>query len=239
MNDPEPEDTGNRNGWGMLDRPDALGQIVFQAPEGLQDARLETYPPNETIAYKTRLEENGTLKFWGGGWLGAVEGDRLVTIVSYRAATVLVTVKTDDGKMPAKLNVRASFTINLGSYGERFQQQTDGRYRGGLMPDHEYRIVVDSEDYVPKTVPRLKLSEGRLTELTVIARKRPKSPETGKPAPPFAVKTIEGRAFSLDDLRGKFALLHFWTPNRVMGLTELPHLRAVADRFGKTTSSNW
>jgi len=233
INDPEPEDTGDRIDWGVLDRPDAQGRIVFRAPEGLQDARIDAYPTDETIAYKTRLEENGPLKLWGGGGLGPLEADREVTIVSYRAPMVLVTVKTEDGGTPAKVKVGASFTFNLSSYGGSFNRQTDGRYRGSLMPDHEYRIVAASNDYVPKTVPRLRLPEGGLTELSVILRKRPKPPETGKPAPPFSVKTIERRALSLDELRGKFVLLHFWAPNPVMGLTEFLNLKAVADRFGK------
>ena len=89
-------------------------------------------------------------------------------------------------------------------------------------------------DYVPKTVPRLKLSEGGSTELTVILRKKPKPPETGKPAPPFQVRTLDGTLLSRDGLRGRFVLLHFWAPNPVTnGLTDLPHLKTVADRFGK------
>ena len=40
-------------------------------------------------------------------------------------------------------------------------------------------------------------------------------PETGKPAPPFLVRTIDGTLLSRDGLRGKFVLLHFWAPNPV------------------------
>jgi len=202
----------------------------------LLEATLNTYPFDETIAYKTRLEENGPLKYWGGGGLGTADHPRRVTIVSYRAPTIRVTVKTDDNRIPeTKVDVSAKFVFNLGSYAERLSHQADGRYRSGsLMPDHEYTIVAGSRDYVPKSVPRVNLPEGGSTELTVILRKRPSHPETGKPAPPFSVRTVDGTPLSLDGLRGRFVLIHFWAPNLANhGLVDLPHLKVVADQFGK------
>jgi hypothetical protein len=236
INDPEPQDTNDEIQWSVQNRPDADGRIVFRVPEGLRDASLAAYPFDETIAYKTRLDEHGPLKYWGGGLLGTLDKGHKITIVSYRAPVVLVTVKTDDHLTPkTKLEVRASFVFNLSSYSEGFIRQPDGRYRSqSLMPDHEYKIIAGSSDYVPRTVPRLRLSEGGFHELTVILRRRPMPPETGKPAPPFLVRTIDGTLLSSDSLRGKIVLLHFWAPNRVShGLADLPHLKVVADRFGK------
>ena len=149
---------------------------------------------------------------------------------------VLVTVKTDDNRTPqTELNVRATYEFNLGSHSSGLMRQADGRYRSGcLMPDHEYKIVATSRDYVPKTVPRLNLPEGGSAELTVILRKRPKSPVTGKPAPQFSIRTIDGTPLSRDALRGRFALLHFWAPNAANhGLFDLAHLKVIADQFGK------
>jgi hypothetical protein len=149
---------------------------------------------------------------------------------------VLVTVTTDDNRTPeTKVDVSAKFVFNMGSYAQRFSRQADGRYRGdGLMPEHEYMIVGGSRDYVPKTIPRLTLPEGGFAELTVVLRKRPSSPETGKPAPPFSVKALDGAPLSRDGLRGRFVLLHFWAPNAAsQGLADLPHLKVVADQFAK------
>ena len=70
INDPEPQDTSDRIDWSMQERPDADGRIVFPVPEGLQESSLNAYAPDETVAYKTRLEEHGPLKFRGGGELG-------------------------------------------------------------------------------------------------------------------------------------------------------------------------
>ena len=232
MNEPESEDTSTRVSWGVLDRPDAQGRVVVRAPQGLQDAILNTYPPDETIAYKTFLNENAPLKYWGGGLLGRLEADRRITIVSFRAATVLLTVKTDDGGEPKRLNVVARFSRNFFSYAEGLRRHTDGRFNGGLMPDHEYEITVTSDDYVPNSVPRINLPEGARTDLTVTLRRRPELPQIGKPAAPFSVQTSDGKKLALADLRGKFVLLHFWAPRPNNHLTEVVHLKAVSDRFG-------
>ena len=143
---------------------------------------MNTYPQDETIAYKTRLDENGPLKYWGGGLLGLLEADRTITIVSYRAATVLLTVKTEDGGEPKRPNVQARFLHNLFSYAEGLRHQTDGRFHGGLMPDHEYEITVTSDDYVPNSVPRINLPEAAHTDLTVTLR-RPRAPANRQAGP--------------------------------------------------------
>ena len=83
INDPEPQDTADRIDWAIQDRPNENGRIVFRAPEGLREVNLFTFPSDESVAYKTCLEENGPLKSWGGGQLGTVDRDRKITVVSY------------------------------------------------------------------------------------------------------------------------------------------------------------
>ncbi len=233
INDPEPQDTADRIDWAMQDRPDENGRIVFRAPKELREASLSTFPSDETVAYKTRLEENGPLKYWGGGQLGMLEEDRKITVVSYRAPTVIATVRTEDGTVLRDLQVNAGFNRRGGDYGSRFIQQPDGRYRSqSLMPDHEYEITAwDREGgYVPRKLQRINLPEGGSAELTLVLRKRPKPPEVGKLAPAFTVKTLDGRELSLAGLRGKVVLLHFDYP--VHGLPGLPTLKKIHDRFG-------
>ena len=121
INDPEPKDTSDRIDWGVQDRPDAQGRIVFLAPMGLQQAHLSTFPFEETVAYKTRLEENGPLKYWGGGQLGMLDRDRKITVISYRAPTVLVTVRTDEGPVPKDVQINAGFNIKGGDYGDQLR----------------------------------------------------------------------------------------------------------------------
>ena len=153
INDPEPQDTSDRIDWSMQDRPDADGRIIFRVPEGLRKATLNAYASDETIAYKTRLEEHEPLKFWGGGQLGTT---RRQIARSRSSATghqrSILTVKTDDDRTPEKkVDVCANFVFNLGGYGESFIRQADGRYRShSLMPDHEYSIVAASARLYPR-----------------------------------------------------------------------------------------
>jgi hypothetical protein len=234
INDPEPQDTADRIDWAIQDRPDENGRIVFRAPNGLREASLDTYPSDETIAFKTRMEENGPLKYWGGGQLGMLDRDRKITVVSYRAPTVIATVRTEDGTVLDNPQVNAGFNRRGGDYGSRFIQQADGRYRSqSLMPDHEYEITAWDRGgaYVPRELHRINLPEGGSAELTLVLRKKPKPPEVGKPAPAFAVKTLDGRELSLAGLRGKVVLLHFGYP--IHGIEGLPTLKKIQELFGR------
>ncbi len=234
INDPEPQDTADRVDWGVQDRADPEGRIVFRAPKGLQETTLATSPFDESIAYKTRLEENGPLRFWGGGRLGTLDADRKITVICYRAPTVLVTVRTDDGAVPENVEVSAGFNLNGGDFGEPFRRMADGRYRSrSFMPDHEYEVSAWSRggEYVPQRIERLKLPEGASKALTLTLRKRPKPLEVGRPAPPFSVKTLDGHELSLAGVRGKTVLIHSWAPLR--GIADLASLKAIHDRFGK------
>lgn len=234
LNDPEPQDMADRLDWGVQDRPDTDGRIVFRAPKGLQEATLDTYPFDETISYKTRLEENGPLKFWGGGRLGTLDADRKITVICYRAPTLVVTIRTDNGAVPEKVEVNARFKSNWGDFGEPFLQLAEGRFRScSLMPDHEYEISAGFRvgEYVSQGIPRLRLPEGAFQEWNIILRKRPKPLEVGTSAPSFSVKTLDGRELSLAGLRGKTVLIHFW--GRLRGLEGLPFLKDIFDRFGK------
>ncbi len=213
INGPEPPDSADHIGWGLQDIPGPDGRIVFAVPAGLQQAVLYTYPFDEDVAYKTRLTPDGPLKHWGGGELGLIADDRRITIVCYRAPTVVVTLKCEDGPVPDDMTVNAGFNINGGDHGSRFIRQPDGRYRHqNLMPDHEYEISASQPrgPYISRKLQRINLPEGGSAEVTLMLRKRPDPPAVGQPAPPFSVRTLDGRTVSLADLRGKTVLLHFW-----------------------------
>ncbi len=235
INEPEPLDPADRLDWGVQDVPGPDGRIVFNVPTALQAALLQTHPFDEDVAYRTRLTPNGPLKHWGGGQLGPIEDDRRITIVCYRAPTVLVIgLKSEDDRIPDDLTVNAGFNNNGGDYGNRLIRQPDGRYRSeGLMPDHEYEISAwqPRGSYISRGVQRINLPEGRSARVTLHLRKRPDPPAAGRPAPTFSVRTLDGRAMSLASLRGKTILLHFWVP--VLGIRDAASLKALHDRFGK------
>ena len=55
----------------------------------------------------------------------------------------------------------------------------------------------------------------------------------GDPAPSFEVKTLDGRAIRLQDLRGKIVLLTFWASWCEASVAEIPTLRAIYEECGK------
>lgn len=54
-------------------------------------------------------------------------------------------------------------------------------------------------------------------------------PEVGKPAPDFRAITFDGKAVTLQDLKGKVVLINFWATWCVPCQTELPLLDAYYD----------
>src|SRR5262245_28689981 len=100
-----------------------------------------------------------------------------MTMIAYRAPTVLVSVKTEDGAVPADLSVMAGYRINRTNYGSYFVRQADGRYRSqSLMPEHEYEVRVRDRGgaYDPAPVQRVSVPEGGSAQLSFLLRQRRK-----------------------------------------------------------------
>lgn len=53
----------------------------------------------------------------------------------------------------------------------------------------------------------------------------------GQVAPDFTVETIDGDTITLSDMRGKVVLLEFWATSCGPCLPEIPHLKAMNERF--------
>jgi hypothetical protein len=233
INAPETADNWDPGTWSVQDQPDDEGRVVFYAPRGLRNASVHTPPAEETAAFKHRIDPDGPIRPGPPARLGVLDGDRRMTMIVYQAPTILVCVKTEDGAVPGDLSVMARHRIDRTNYGSYFVPQADGRYRSqSLMPDHEYEVTVRERGgaYDPAPVQRVSVPEGGSAQLSFLLRKRRKPPGVGQPAPPFEVRTIEGRALSLASLRGKTVLLHFWQP--APGIPDAASFRAIHDRFG-------
>jgi thiol-disulfide isomerase/thioredoxin len=66
----------------------------------------------------------------------------------------------------------------------------------------------------------------------VFARESPPAPETGKPAPAFALDCIEaGKKVKLDDFKGKVVMLDFWATWCGPCRMELPILQKIHEKY--------
>ena len=187
----EPENPGEPYAWDVQDRPDDEGRIVFHVARGLRDATIYTPPADDATAFKHQIDPDGPILPGPPASLGILEGDRRMTMIEYRAPTVIVAVKTEDGGVPTDLSVIARHRIGRQSYGNLFVRRRTGRYRSqSLMPEHEYEISV-APVTACTTAPasRTNLPESGSADLSFLLRGRQrKSPGVGQPAPPFAVE---------------------------------------------------
>ena len=235
MNDPEPRFKVGRLDWEAQVLPDAAGAVEFRAPAGLEQAELAAVAVDAAVSVRARPAPGAPLGLRAQVDLGLVAADRGgIGFVAYRAPVVLARLATEGGEpVPARVEVNGGYNRNGGDYGLRLTRQPDGRYRtASLLPDFEYEFSAWAEGYVPLAVQRLSLAEGATAEVDLVLRKRSPRPEVGDPAPPFAVATADGRPLSLADYRGRFLLIHVWSPF-LRGANDLPRVDALDRRHGE------
>ena len=81
-----------------------------------------------------------------------------------------------------------------------------------------YETLLDRYGEAPELRRKIKDDLGRLDRL-------------GRPAPTAIAKDIDGKAFRLSDLRGKYVLVDFWATWCAPCLGELPNIRANFDKY--------
>jgi peroxiredoxin len=236
INGPEREAVLRQTGWSAQLVPDGDGRVVFRAPKGLQNVQVLAFSLGPTVSIRTRLAEGKPLSCWSAAQLTPLRADvEGVTFVVSRSATIVASVTRENGETPDfDVQIQANFTWEGGSYGANWVKQADGRYRvWNLMPGQEYEVTACALGFVPNRVHRVTLAEGSSLDLSLVLKRQPKELLVGEFAPPFLVKTLAGDVVGLGDLRGKFVLLHFWSPQINNCVIELPGLQAVCDRFVK------
>ncbi len=237
INDPEAPEPVAELEWTVLGRPDRDGRVVFAAPVKLQTAMLCLGPSRRGDVYRVRLTPEGPLQGNGNNLLGALEEDRQVTVVGYREPKVVVRVEHEDGSATDGVIVRAIAPSGRRNRNYQFRPEKAGWYRSiGLLPDQEYEIyaMMRGTSIASRGLKRVKLAEGATAELKLTLKQRPGQPVVGQPAPAFAVLTLDGKDLSLESLRGKTVLIHFWTPSLSRQLDPLKLLQkrfAGDDRF--------
>lgn len=92
--------------------------------------------------------------------------------------------------------------------------------------------VTDLPDGDFKKAAQEALKNPSMIRRRVVSRGQP-SDQVGQMAPPFAVKTCDGRDLKLEDYKGKYVLLDFWATWCGPCRGETPNLKAVYEKYGK------
>ncbi len=221
--------------WGVRVIPDPDGTARLLVPKGLKRASINARVYDEMISIKTKTLPDGPPRFWGAARLGDVDANRNnIMFICYHAPLIRLHLKTEGGEsIPEGLRVECGFIYKEGSFGDQFQRISEGEYHSvSLMPDHEYEISAEAPGYFASKIPHVNLPEGASAEYTIRLKKKPEPAKIGDAAPPFTVKTLDGRTINLKDFKGKYVLLDFFTVAHRSVMRDAIILKDISKKFG-------
>jgi AhpC/TSA family len=235
INGPELEDRNPLpSRWSADVVSDDEGRAVFQVPPGLPGASIWTCSPDPRIVIKARSAPGQPLLPTNAVKLGQLTQEtRGVTFVFYKAPTLRARLRNEAGELPlVNVQLQAGYTNADGVAWTRFTLEEDETFLGRLFPDREYSIAVWAPGLIPIAPVRVKLKENDARDITIPLRTKPEAPRVGDVAPPFWVKTLDGEALSLADVRSRFVLIQFWQPFHPNSIPAIPAVKKVRERFG-------
>ena len=143
---------------------------------------------------------------------------------------------TNYGKTPAKLleatvdDPAVAVAVRERKEGEAYTVEV--QLPAGYQPPPEGRTITLKID--DKEMPEVKIPIKPVQRSAAAAPpvERPKPEDmVGKPAPAFAIETIEGRPLSSDTLRDSVTVLNFFAPNCGFCKKQIPRLETVRQQF--------
>ena len=151
--------------WGVQGLSGSDGSVVLRVPKGLR-ASLEVDPLLSSMSHRVRLTKDGPLENEFDPELGVLDEERReITVVWYRAPTVLASIKSGESSFPAGARVIFYRKDNGNTLELDVTSLSDGRTRSHrLLPDVEYSARAAAKGYEGPEV-RFRLSEGELKEL--------------------------------------------------------------------------
>jgi peroxiredoxin len=189
--------------------------------------RPEQYPAMLARGDYLILGEPGSKTLVSGGTLGEGGSARVIrtdTIVLDSAVYQTAVEQTDEGMslrfQPIevaieKKRVKAASGERLVLLGWKTSVILNNPSAEAALPEDTYLALVN------------------LQGPAVIVQAKPAKMAAGMSAAPFEIQTLEGKPLKLEDCRGRHVVLCFWASWAKPCQADLPHLKAVHERFGK------
>lgn len=94
---------------------------------------------------------------------------------------------------------------------------------------HKYDVYLDKNENIKVVIARLMTEE----EKKRVEKKRIKKQGrfTGNQAIPFSAKSIDGRNYSLESLKGKVIVMNFWFTSCTPCVKEMPELNSLVEKY--------
>ena len=145
-------------------------------------ASLEVDPLLSSMSHRVKITQDGPLENEYDPELGVLDGERReITVVWYKAPTVVLRIKFDGDKLPDDMRIIIPRNVNGIVTEEATYELPDHRFRSqGLLPDLEYAARVAAEGHEGPEV-KFNLPEGAVKELTLELRRAPEPKKEDDP----------------------------------------------------------
>lgn len=95
---------------------------------------------------------------------------------------------------------------------------------------HKYDVYVDKDEKIKAVVVRLKMEKER-EMVEMVYRGNNKGKFVGDQAISFSAKSIDGKNYSLENLKGKVIVVNFWFTSCTPCVEEMPELNSLVEKY--------
>ncbi len=200
-------------GWVMTDNPDSASCTAPEATATSNHAiTLHNLKPNTTYHFRAFASDQASMESpsLSRAYSFTTLVDTLPPVISGMAvsditdSSATINWSTDE---PAISQVEYGTSANSGQMLKQEEAVTTSHSTSlaTLDPDTTYQFTITSTDPSGNKA----ITSGSFITLSPIISSEPVA--VGDPAPDFTLPTLDGKAISLSDYRGKTVLVHFWT----------------------------
>jgi thiol-disulfide isomerase/thioredoxin len=217
--------------------------FVKDAPDYGQTYEFDRIPPGERLLWRAtaldpRLPEDQENVTFAGVAFEAKPGETTKIKIGENTGTVKGRVRLLTPTSFSSVLGRLSFKLpgNQTTQERWLTLNSNGQFRMDDLPDSltDLELAIFEPPVLLGTVPNLKLQKETLGSPFPDLDLQPLAAMALRDtAPECETQTLDGRQLNLTDFRGRHVLVEFWSSWCNSGLSSVPHLRAVIEKYGQ------